>query len=281
MGQIEFISAPRATSLTRVAIVLSGLISRCTRMFRIKTYSWHCAIFNHRVLLFQLRCGERGWCGRRGGRALPPRGGLAVHRARPAGHAAAPRVLPLPLRLRLRNVAQVYVKEQLNRQRKVRFYDTLRTNSLVPSLQPSQWRMKYACHALTQAPDMIRTQYYSNMSQQCVRHVHCSGRSKRLTHHSWFEYNHFSQRYEAGLRRTQYHFYIIVRWDLISSTRGAYFASSPNTQQANERSLTMHKFTWVTSLVKYEVWCIQRLILYCRFNQNHEPLTHPSLILKT
>lgn len=76
---------------------------------------------NRYCVLLQLRCGEWRRRRERGRGAVSAGGRLALHRAGAAGHAAAPRVLPLPLRLRLRNVAQVHVEEQLYRQREVRY----------------------------------------------------------------------------------------------------------------------------------------------------------------
>lgn len=73
--------------------------------------------------LFQLRCGEWRGCRRRGGgRALSARGRITLGCAGPPVHAPAPRVLPLPIWLRLRNVAQVDVAKQLHCQRKVSLF---------------------------------------------------------------------------------------------------------------------------------------------------------------
>lgn len=65
--------------------------------------------------MLQFRCGE--W---RQSRPLAPgRRRLALSRSRPAEPPPATRELPLPLRQRLRDVAQVHVAQLLHRQREV------------------------------------------------------------------------------------------------------------------------------------------------------------------
>lgn len=69
-------------------------------------------------LCLQFRCGE--WRGR-GPQSSGRRGLLALRRPRPAEPAPAEGVVPLPLRLGLRNVAQVDVEKLVHRQREVSF----------------------------------------------------------------------------------------------------------------------------------------------------------------